>query len=54
MELARQGNAREAQKKFETAVEADANFALAYSRLGQAYRVLRLGERFSSDELPAR
>jgi TolB-like protein len=35
MELARQGNAVEARKKFETAVEADANFALAYSRLAR-------------------
>jgi eukaryotic-like serine/threonine-protein kinase len=41
MELARQGNALEAKKKFEAAVQADANFALAYSRLGQAYSALR-------------
>src|SRR5262249_27492102 len=41
MELARQGNALEAQKKFESAVQADINFALAYSRLGQAYSTLR-------------
>jgi eukaryotic-like serine/threonine-protein kinase len=62
MELARQGNAREAQKKFETAVEADANFALAYSRLGQAYSTLRNDARAReysekavdlSDKLPA-
>jgi len=41
MELARQGNALEAQKKFEAAVQQDPNFALAYSRLGQAYSSLR-------------
>lgn len=41
MEFARQGNALEAQKKFATAVQADGNFALAYSRLGQTYSTLR-------------
>src|SRR5580765_1733221 len=41
LELARQGNALEAQKKFESALQADGNFALAYSRLGQAYSTLR-------------
>ena len=41
MELARQGNALEAEKKFEGAVQADPNFALAYSRLGQTFSTLR-------------
>jgi len=41
MELARQGNALEAAKKFESSVQADPNFALAYSRLGQSYSTLR-------------
>jgi eukaryotic-like serine/threonine-protein kinase len=41
MELLRQDNALEAQKKFEDALQADPNFALAYSRLGQAYSSLR-------------
>jgi tetratricopeptide (TPR) repeat protein len=41
MELARQGNALEAQKKFESALQVDGNFALAYSRLGQTYSTLR-------------
>ncbi len=41
MELTRQGNALEAEKKFESAIRADSSFALAYSRLGQAYSALR-------------
>src|SRR5439155_8383725 len=41
LELTRQGNTLEAQKKFEAAVQADGNFALAYSRMGQAYSTLR-------------
>jgi len=62
LELARQGNALEAQKKFESAVQADGNFALAYSRLGQAYSTLRndaKAQEYSqkamdlSDKLPA-
>jgi len=62
MELARQGNALEAQKKFESALQADGNFALAYSRLGQAYSTLRNDAKAQeasqkavdlSDKLPA-
>jgi len=62
LQLARQGNALEAQKKFELAVQADGNFALAYSRLGQAYSTLRndaKAQEYSqkavdlSDKLPA-
>lgn len=37
MDLLRQGNYLDATKKFEAATTADANFALAYSRLAQAY-----------------
>jgi eukaryotic-like serine/threonine-protein kinase len=62
LELARQGNALEAQKKFESAAQVDGNFALAYSRLGQAYSTLRndaKAQEYSqkavdlSDKLPA-
>ena len=37
MDLLRQGNYLDATKKFEAATTADANFALAYTRLAQAY-----------------
>jgi eukaryotic-like serine/threonine-protein kinase len=40
LELSRQGNYLEATKKFEAATSADPNFALAYTRLGQAYASL--------------
>jgi len=62
LELARQGNALEAQKKFQAAVEEDGNFALAYSRMGQTYSTLRndgKAQEYSqkavdlSDQLPA-
>jgi L-ascorbate metabolism protein UlaG (beta-lactamase superfamily) len=39
--------------EFNTADPKD-DFIPECERLGQAYRVLKLGERFSSDELPAR
>src|SRR5207253_3114078 len=35
LQLARQGKHSEAQKAFQASTEADANFALAYSKLGQ-------------------
>ena len=38
--LERQGNHLQAQKSFQTAVTADANFALAYSKLAQTYSEL--------------
>jgi serine/threonine protein kinase/Tfp pilus assembly protein PilF len=62
LELARQGNNLEAQKKFEAATQADAEFALAFSRLAQTYSSLGYdneAERFSrravelSQQLPA-
>ena len=37
LELMRQGNNLESQKKFELATQADPEFALAFSRLGQVY-----------------
>ena len=37
LELMRQGNNLESQKKFDAATQADPDFALAFSRLGQAY-----------------
>lgn len=40
-QFARQGNQLEALKQFQAALDADPNFALAYSRLGQTY--LQLG-----------
>jgi eukaryotic-like serine/threonine-protein kinase len=61
MELARQGNHLEAVKRFEASVQADPEFALAYSKLGQTYSNLRnddKAEQFSrkavdlSDKLP--
>ncbi len=45
MELARQGNHLEAAKRFEASVQADPEFALAYSKLGQAYSDLRNDEK---------
>jgi len=59
--LARQGNNLEAAKRFEAATQADQEFALAYSRLGQIYANLGYddkAEQFSrkavelSDKLP--
>ena len=50
LELVRQGNNLEAQKKFEAATQADPEFALAYSRLAQTYASLGYdneAERFS-------
>jgi tetratricopeptide (TPR) repeat protein/tRNA A-37 threonylcarbamoyl transferase component Bud32 len=41
MELERQGNHLEAAKRFQSSVQADPNFALAFSRLGQTYSNLR-------------
>src|SRR5882724_2962169 len=61
LELARQGNHLEAAKRFEAAVQADPEFALAYSKLGQTYSNLRnddKAEQFSrkamdlSEKLP--
>jgi serine/threonine protein kinase/tetratricopeptide (TPR) repeat protein len=61
LELARQGNHLEAAKRFEAATQADPEFALAYSKLGQTYSNLRnddKAEQFSrkamdlSDRLP--
>jgi len=62
IEFARQGNHLEAAKRFEAAVQADPEFALAYSKLGQTYSNLRnddKAEQFSrkamdlSEKLPA-
>ena len=62
LELARQGNPVEAAKRFEASINADPDFALAYSRLGQTYSSLGYddkAEQFSrkaldlSDKLPA-
>ena len=50
LELSRQGNNLEAVKRFEASVEEDPDFALAYSKLGQAYASLGYGreaEQFS-------
>ena len=50
LQLSRQGKHQEAVKSFETATGEDTNFALAYSKLGQAYAQLGYGneaERFS-------
>src|SRR6266481_5094892 len=61
MELVRQGNHLEAAKRFEAAIQADPEFALAYSKLGLTYGNLRnddKAEQFSrkavdlSDKLP--
>jgi serine/threonine protein kinase/uncharacterized protein HemY len=41
IELERLGNHLEAAKRFEASLQADSNFALAYSRLGQTYSSLR-------------
>jgi len=40
LELVRQGNNLEAQKKFDAATQADPEFALAFSRLAQTYSTL--------------
>src|SRR6266853_2917969 len=61
MELVRQGNHLEAAKRFEASIQADPEFALAYSKLGLTYSNLRnddKAEQFSrkavdlSDKLP--
>ena len=52
--LARQGNHLEAAKRFEASIQADPQFALAYSKLGQTYSVLRnddKAEQFSRKAL---
>jgi len=41
LELARQGNHLEAEKRFEASIKDDPQFALAYSRLGQTFSNLR-------------
>ncbi len=62
LELVRQGNNLDAQKKFDAATQADAGFALAFSRLAQTYSSLGYdneAERFSrravelSQQLPS-
>ncbi len=40
LQLLRQGNSLEAQKRFDSATREDPRFALAYSRLGEAYSAL--------------
>ena len=45
LELARQGNHLEAAKRFEASIQADPQFALAYSRLGQTYSSLRYDDK---------
>jgi eukaryotic-like serine/threonine-protein kinase len=64
LELARQGKQAEALKSFQSATEADPDFALAYSKLGQTYanlnydneagrysrRAVELGERLPAAE----
>ncbi len=61
LELERQGNHLEAAKRFEASIQADPEFALAYSKLGQTYSNLRnddKAEQFSrkavdlSEKLP--
>jgi serine/threonine protein kinase/predicted negative regulator of RcsB-dependent stress response len=54
LELARQGNHLEAAKRFEASIQADPEFALAYSKLGQTYSNLRnddKAEQFSRKAL---
>ena len=54
LELARQGNQLEAAKRFEASIQADPDFALAYSKLGQTYSNLRnddKAEQFSQKAL---
>ena len=62
LELARQGNHLEAEKRFEASIKDDPQFALAYSRLGQTYSSLRNDNKAKeysqkavdlSDKLPA-
>jgi serine/threonine protein kinase/tetratricopeptide (TPR) repeat protein len=62
LELVRQGNNLEAQKKFDAATQADPSFALAFSRLAQTYSSLGYdneAERYSrravelSQQLPS-
>jgi tetratricopeptide (TPR) repeat protein len=48
LELARQNNDLEAVKRYQAAVAADSNFALAYARLAQTY--LRLGDGNKAQE----
>ena len=40
LQQARQGNHAEAEKQFQSALQEDANFALAYSKLGESYAQL--------------
>jgi len=52
--LARQGNHLEAAKRFEASIQADPQFAMAYSKLGQTYSNLRnddKAEQFSRKAL---
>jgi serine/threonine protein kinase/lipopolysaccharide biosynthesis regulator YciM len=62
LELARQGNHLEAEKRFEASIKDDPRFALAYSRLGQTFSNLRNDDKAKeysqkavdlSDKLPA-
>ena len=62
LELARQGNHLEAEKRFEASIKDDPQFALAYSRLGQTFSSLRNDDKAKeysqkavdlSDKLPA-
>jgi tetratricopeptide (TPR) repeat protein len=62
LELARQGNHLEAEKRFEASIKDDPQFALAYSRLGQTYSSLRNDDKANeysrkavdlSEKLPA-
>ena len=45
LELEHQGNHLEAAKRFEASIQADPEFALAYSRLGQTYSNLRYDDK---------
>jgi tetratricopeptide (TPR) repeat protein len=45
LQLERQGNHLEAAKRFEASIQADPEFALAYSRLGQTYSNLRYDDK---------
>ncbi len=63
LQLARSGKNQDAAKSFETATEADPNFAMAYSQLGLSYQALGFDDKAEqasrravtlSDSLPAR
>jgi tetratricopeptide (TPR) repeat protein/predicted Ser/Thr protein kinase len=45
VQLSRQGNHLEAAKRFQAAIQADPNFALAFSHLGQTYSDLRNADK---------